>query len=163
VPIRPSRLVEIVAAWPDIIGVVLRSQFAALAVIVLLAGCGRDIKTKEKVQQAILQRLQTRSGLDLNSLDVTTTSVSFDKNLAYASVAFHPKGDSNVSSGMLMNYTLENRDGKWVVLKVGDSQGHAGMGQTGSAAGQLPPGHPPLDSTDPHAVPPPTAGSEPAQ
>ena len=141
---------------------VLRTQSAALAAIVLLAGCGKDIRSKEKVQEAILQRLQARSGLDLKSLDVTTTSVSFEKNLAYASVAFHPKGDTNVGSGMLMNYTLENRDGKWVVIKVGGLQGHAGMGQMGGD--NLPPGHPPVNPTDPRAVPAPeAAGSERAQ
>jgi hypothetical protein len=150
-----------IAGWPVIIGVVLRTQLAALGAIVLLAGCGKDIRTKEKVQEAILQRLQTKSGLDLKSLDVTTTSVSFQKNLAYARVAFHPKGDTNVSSGMLMSYTLENRDGKWIVIKVGDSQGHAGMGQMGSRTDGLPAGHPPVNSTDPHAMPTPeAAGSE---
>jgi phage FluMu protein gp41 len=141
-----------IAACPDIIGVVLRRQTAAVGVIVLLAACGSNIRSKEKVQAAILERLQSRSGLDLKSLDVTTTSVSFDKNLAYARVAFHPKGDTNVSSGMLMNYTLENRDGKWVVIQVGDSQGHATSGGVGSKAEQLPPGHPPIDSADPHSM-----------
>jgi hypothetical protein len=150
-----------IVGWPVIIGVVLRTQFAALGAIVILAGCGKDIRSKEKVQEAILQRLQARSGLDLKSLDVTTTSVSFEKNLAYARVAFHPKGDTNVSSGMLMNYTLENRDGKWVVIKVGDTQGHARTGQMGSRTDELPPGHPPVNLTDPHAMPAPeAAGSE---
>ena len=135
----------------------LRTQFAGWAVLLLLAGCGRDIRSKEKVHEAIVQRLQTRSGLDLKSLDITTTSVSFEKNLAHASVAFHPKGDTNVSSGMLMNYTLENRDGKWVVIQVGDSQGHTGMGRMGSGAAELPPGHPPVDSANPHAMPSPQA------
>ena len=129
--------------------------------MVLLAGCGKDIRSKEKVQEAILQRLQTRSGLELNSLDITTTSVRFEKNLAYATVAFHPKGDTRVGSGMLMNYTLENRDGKWVVTRVGDSQGHAAMGPTGAGAQGLPPGHPAVDPANPHALPaPPSGGSE---
>jgi hypothetical protein len=120
---------------------------------VLLAACGSNIRTKEKVQAAILDRLQSRSGLELKSLDVTTTSVSFDKNLAYARVAFHPKGDPNVSSGMMMNYTLENRDGKWVVIQVGDSQGHTMSGAMhAGAADQLPPGHPAIDSADPHST-----------
>ena len=134
---------------------VLRRQTAAAGVIVLLAACGSNIRSKEKVQAAILERLQSRSGLDLKSLDVTTTSVSFDKNLAYARVAFHPKGDTNVSSGMLMNYTLENRDGKWEVIQVGDSQGHAMSGRMGSNRPELPPGHPPIDSADPHSMAPP--------
>ena len=148
---------EIIAQPPVIIGVVQRAQLAALVAIVILAGCGKNIRSKEKVQEAILQRLQTRSGLDLKSLDVTTTSVTFEKNLAHASVAFHPKGDTNVNSGMLMNYTLENRDGKWVVVQVGDSQGHTSMGRMGSEAPGLPPGHPPVDSANPHSIPAPEA------
>ena len=148
-----------IAGPPVIIGMVLRRQSAALAVIVLLAGCGRDIKNKEMIKEAVLQRLQTRSGLDLKALDVTITSVAFEKNLAYASVAFHPKGDLNISSGMVMKYTLENRDGKWVVVKVGDSQGHPTMGGAGSGADPLPPGHPPVDSINPHATSAPEPGS----
>lgn len=132
----------------------LHARSAALGALVLLAGCGPNIRTKEKVQEAILQRLQGRSGLDLQSLDVTTTSVSFDKNLAYATVAFHPKGESNINSGMTMKYTLENRDGKWVVVNVGGLNGHGG-GTMG--AGQLPPGHPPVDAANPHALPEPGA------
>jgi hypothetical protein len=128
-----------------------------MAAILLVTGCGSGIRTKQKVQEAILERLQTRSGLDLNSLDVTTTSVSFDKNLAFATVAFHPKGDSNVNSGMVMRYTLEDRDNKWVIVKVGDSQGHAGMRGMGSGADQLPPGHPAVDAMSPHAMPSPEA------
>ena len=104
------------------------------------------------MQQAILERLQTRSGLDLQSLEVTTTSVSFDKNLAYATVAFHPKGESNINSGMTMKYTLEARDGKWVVINVGGLSGHRVEGHASGAA-ELPPGHPPIDQSNPQAMP----------
>ncbi len=121
----------------------LRPSVAVLVVAVLLSGCGNRIKTKEKVQEAIINRLQTRSGLDVNSLDITTTSVTFDKNMAYATVAFHPKGDTSLNSGMTMKYTLEARDGKWTVVNVGDSQGHHGM-QGDSSGAALPPGHPPV-------------------
>ncbi len=123
----------------------LRPSAALVAAAVLLAGCGKDIRSKEKVQEAIINRLQTRSGLDLKSLDVTTTSVSFEKNMAYATVAFHPKDDPRVNSGMVMKYTLENRGGKWVVVNVGGASGHGGMEHAAPGADQLPPGHPPID------------------
>jgi hypothetical protein len=103
------------------------------------------------VQEAILHRLQASTGLDLKSLDVTTTSVSFDKNLAYATVAFHPKDDSSITSAMTMKYTLEERDGKWVVVNVADSQGHGLDGHGASGARQLPAGHPPIDGAVPAA------------
>lgn len=136
--------------------------FAALLVaIVLLAACGPNIKSKEKVQEAIVNRLETNSGLDLRKLDITTTNVSFDKNMAYATVAFRQKGDSSLRSGMVMTYTLENRGGKWAVVKVGDSHGRSMAGQSPTAAGGLPPGHPPLDSVEPPAVSTPHDGARP--
>ncbi len=123
-----------------------RALAALLAGIVFLTGCENGLKNKEKVQQAIIERLKTKSGLDINSLDITTTSVSFNRNMAYATVAFHPKADPSVNSGMTMKYTLEDREGKWVVVDVADSQGR-GMGGHSTASGdQLPPGHPSLSS-----------------
>lgn len=94
-----------------------------------------------------MNRLESHSGLDLKQLDVTTTSVSFEKNKAYATVAFHPKNDPAVNSGMTMRYTLEEQSGKWVVVNVGDSlgQGMAGHG-SGISGGSLPPGHPQVNS-----------------
>ena len=123
---------------------------ALLVATVVLTSCGNALRSKEKVQEAIINRLQTRSGLDINSLDITTTSISFKRNMAYATVAFHPRGDPSVNSSMIMNYTLEARDGKWVVVNVSGSQGHGTMGSTSSSDLPLPPGHPPLNE-DPHA------------
>ena len=126
----------------------LRPLAAFPLALLVLAGCGNDMKSKEKVQAAILQRIQSRTGLDVNALDVTTTAVSFDKNKAYATVAFHPKGDTTVSHGMAMKYTLEEQGGKWVVVGVNNPQGGSVMGQS-SGGSQLPPGHPSLDGAGP--------------
>lgn len=122
-----------------------RLAAASLLAILVLAACGDRLNTREKVQEAIIQRLQQSSGLNLKDLDVTTTSVTFDKNLAYATVAFHSKSDPSVNSGMSMKYTLEKRSGKWAVVGVADSQGHGLAGSKPAGASQLPPGHPPLD------------------
>jgi hypothetical protein len=132
-----------------------------LTCLLILAACGNDLKTKEKVQAAILDRLQNHSGLDLKSIDVSTTNVTFENNLAYATVSFRPKGDPNLKSGMAMKYTLEAKDGKWVVTKVGDSAGHSmsNPAPSSSSSSTLPPGHPSLDQgaspANPH-VPAPT-------
>jgi len=121
---------------------------SCLICVLVLAACGNDLKTKEKVQAALLDRLQKHSGLDLKSMDVTTTHVSFENNMAYATVSFHPKDDLTVNGGMSMKYTLEARDGKWVVTKVGDSAGHSMAGPTTGAGGSdLPPGHPSVAQT----------------
>ena len=126
----------------------LRSLAAVSVASLTLLGCGNNLRSKEKVQAAILDRLQNHSGLDLKSVDVTTTQVNFNNNMAFATVAFHPKGETAVNSGMTMKYTLEIRDGQWAVTQVGDSQGH---GISGGPAGaeQLPPGHPPIPAGHP--------------
>jgi hypothetical protein len=115
--------------------------------LAFLAACRTDMRDKQKVEQAILDRLQGHSGLDLKALDVTTTAVSFDKNTAYATVSFHPKGDPSLTSGMVMKYTLQNNDGKWVVVNVGDSHGHSISQSNGGpgGTGALPPGHPQIE------------------
>ncbi len=132
---------------------VLRVSAALLLSILVLSACRSELKTKAKVQEAIVQRLQKSSGLDLKALDVATTDVTFKNNLAYATVAFHPKNDPSVNSGMTMKYTLEDRNDKWVVVGISDSQGH-GFG-SGGAAGRdrLPAGHPAIGAA-PGAVSP---------
>ena len=119
----------------------LRAPLALLVSLAFLVSCTGNINTKENVQAAILDRLKTKStGLDVNELDVNTTAVTFDKNMAYATVAIHPKGDTAVSHGMTVKYTLEKRDGKWAVVKL-DSPVANPMAAHGSTD-TLPPGHP---------------------
>jgi hypothetical protein len=133
---------------------VFRVSFTILAGFVLLTACRDPLQSKEKVQAAVVERLQAHSGLDLKDLDVTTTDVQFERNKATATVAFHPKGDTSVNSGMTMKYNLEERDGKWVVTGVNSPSGSsfgahpsdgvppAGGPATGAGDGALRPGHP---------------------
>ena len=116
----------------------------------LLAGCRSDIKTKEHVQSDLKIHLQ-KVGLDVERLDVTVTEVAFDKNMANATVTFSPKGASNIHDGIMMHYTLEAKDGHWVVVGRADSQGH-GMGGPGMNP-NLPAGHPPMGPGTPFGDP----------
>jgi hypothetical protein len=124
---------------------------APLGAILLLVGCGDSLKSKDKVQSAIMERLQSKTGLDMNELDVSTTDVSFNKDMAYATVAIHPKGDSNVKHGMSMKYTLIEREGKWVVVNAGGPK-LGGPAPKSADGANLPPGHPALPS-EPTMVP----------
>jgi hypothetical protein len=121
----------------------------------LLTACRDDLKNSDNVRQAILSRLQDHSGLDLKNLDVNITALTFDKNTANATVFFHPKNDSKLDGGMTMKYTLTERDGKWVVASVADSQGHGMPGPPPARSTELPPGHPALDSRNPSSSPAP--------
>jgi hypothetical protein len=118
----------------------------SLTCLLVLTACDNGLKTKEKVKAAVVERLEKHAGLNLKSFDIVTTNVSFEKNRAFATVKFHPKGDANIESGMVMKYTLEARGDKWVVTQVGDSAGHSMSNPTQSGGGgSLPPGHPSLD------------------
>lgn len=133
-----------------------RVSYLGFAVVLVLTACGNDMKNRDNVRQAILSRLQDHSGLDLKNLDVNITALTFDKNTARATVFFHPKNDSKLDGGMTMKYTLTERDGKWVVASVADSQGHGVPGGSPAGSTELPPGHPALDSPGPSANPPST-------
>ncbi len=114
----------------------------------ILAGCGSNIKTKERVESDLKTHLE-KVGLDVNRLDVSVTEVAFDKDIAHATVTFSPKGASNIHDCIMLHYTLQDKDGHWVVVGRADSQGH-GMG---AANPNLPADHPPMGPGTPFGDP----------
>lgn len=123
---------------------------ALLTIALALAGCRRDIENKEAVRQAVIDYLSTRSNLNIGSMNVDVTSVSFKQNEAEAVVAFAPKGPGSAGQGMSMRYTLEKKGNRWAVKSRADSgqSPHGGaappgaMPGAGAPKGELPPGHP---------------------
>jgi hypothetical protein len=109
------------------------------------------MQTKEQVRSDLVDYLSGKVGLDMKGLDVDVSKVTFAGNQAHATVSFREKNNRAIDSGMVMQYTLEPKDGHWVVTGRADSQGH-GFG--GTAADQtLPPGHPPVQQS-PRQLPP---------
>ena len=109
--------------------------FLALA---LVASCAKDIQTTDAVRQGILDDLQQRkaqTGVDPSMLEVTVSSVSFEKDQARASVSFSPKSAPG-GGGMTMSYVLDRLNGKWVVKgrQVGAANPHGAQGVPGGAA-----------------------------
>jgi hypothetical protein len=146
---------------------------AALAGIVLLAGCSKSIQNKDAVRQGVMSYLSKRS--DLLAMEVTVNSVAFHDNEATAEVHFQAKGNSSPAAGMSMQYVLERKDGQWVVKgRTGANAAHGETAPSGAAAGQgsgpgpldgmphtglpggsagaLPPGHPGVGGSQ--ALPP---------
>ncbi len=122
-------------------------------------GCNRGggIENKEAVRQGVVDYLSSRSNLNVASMNVDVTSVTFKGNEADATVSFAPKGAGGAGQGMSMRYTLERKGNRWVVKGRADSGKNAhGMGGPGGEgamppmpgqnppAGELPPGHPPM-------------------
>ncbi|WP_321477742.1 hypothetical protein [uncultured Paludibaculum sp.] len=120
----------------------------------LLSACSKNIQTDEAVKQGIINHLSKNTGLQLASMDVTVSGVTFKDNTAEATVSFKPKG-ADASAGMQMHYSLERQGTEWVVKKKADS-GHGaampGMAPApnmpslppSGAAGEMPPNHPPM-------------------
>jgi hypothetical protein len=113
-------------------------KLALIAPILLLAACSKDIQNTEAVRQGVVDYLQQRTaetGLDLNSLVVTVSTVSFEQDVARATVAFSPKSAPG-APGMSMSYVLDRKGDKWVVKgrQVNPGNPHG--------AGEIPPGHP---------------------
>jgi hypothetical protein len=128
-----------------------------LATVLALAGCNRGIDNKEAVRQGVVDYLANRTNLNVASMNVDVTSVTFKGNEAEATVSFAPKGSGGGAQGMSMRYALERQGNRWVVKGRPDKGAHGGEGMPGGMppghgmqgsegaqppAGQMPPGHP---------------------
>lgn len=108
-----------------------------------LIGCAKNIETKEAVQEAVMKRLSTVSGLNVAGMDVEIANLSFQGKQAEADVVFRAKGSSETM--LKMKYKLEREGDQWVV-----KSSSGGMGGPGAAPpATLPPGHPPAASPNP--------------
>ena len=123
----------------------------------LLAGCSKASEDSSAVRQGVIDYLSSRSGLDVNSMDIEVTSVQFHDGQADATVSFHAKGSSDPAAGMQMQYTLERAGNRWVVKNKAGSGAHSGAGDSpqGGAMPQseMPPGHPPTGAMPQGAMP----------
>lgn len=117
----------------------------------ILSSCAKDIQNKEAVRQSVVDHLKARKNLDLDlsSMQVDVTAVTFRENEAEATVSFVPKGASP-AQGMSMKYTLVRSGDAWQVKQKAEATNdpHSGgavappAGAPGGAV--LPPGHPPM-------------------
>ena len=107
--------------------------------VCFLGGCAKDIQNQDAVKQGVMDYLKARAatmGLNMDAMDANITKVSFEKDVARASVAFVVKGQPG-GGGMNMDYVLDRKGDKWVVRGKQVSPGNA-HGSEG-----LPPAHPP--------------------
>ena len=119
-----------------------------------LAACNRASESKEAIRESVINHVSGK--VNVGSMDVDVTSISFKGNEADATVTFRPKG-AGPGAGLQMQYTLEQKAGKWVVRDKAQAGGspHGAVnpgaemanphGSSG-ATGAMPPSHPPLDS-----------------
>ena len=149
----------------------------AVGVLVLLIGigaCKKQANDNDAIRAGILQHLTSIGTLNMSAMDMDIQSVSVNGNQAHAEVEFRPKNSGTPGAGMHIAYNLEKRDGAWVVLKsqsLGGMIQHPDPGQNPHTnpdvhsgaipnfneilnpsapptKGALPPGHPPVDSSE---------------
>jgi hypothetical protein len=100
---------------------------SSLLLIFCLAGCHRGVENNDAVRQGVLDYLATK-GMTAAAMDINVTSVKFNGDKADATVSFAAKGTG--AGQMAIQYHLEQKDNKWVVV------GRSDAGQHGGGAGQ---------------------------
>ncbi|MGH9559179.1 MAG: hypothetical protein ACRD30_08050, partial [Bryobacteraceae bacterium] len=129
----------------SIIGVMRKAMLVAAAILV--AACSLNIQNADAVKQGVIDYLRARSaqtGLDVNTMQLDVTSVSFGKDQARATIYFKPKDGQG---GMQMDYTLDRKGNKWVVR--GHAENSANPHGSQMQFQELPPGHPPTSPAMP--------------
>jgi hypothetical protein len=113
----------------------------------LLAGCSKNIDTTEAVRDGIIKDISKT--IDVGSMDVTVTSVSFREKEADATVSYTPKGMPGTQA-MVMSYALERQGDEWKIKSRSMLTPHDQVkpGETG-----LPAGHPGAETTPPPGHP----------
>jgi len=100
----------------------LRVRIAATLMLVFgLAGCHRGVENNDAVRQGVLDYLATK-GMTAAAMDITVTSVKFNGDKADATVSFAAKGTG--AGQMAIQYHLEQKDNKWVVVGRTDANQH---------------------------------------
>ena len=119
--------------------------------VLCLVGCNKgSIDTKEAVRQGVIDYLASRQNLNVSSMNVDVSSVTFKENEADAMVSFAPKGAGG--QPVSIPYTLERKGNRWVVKpRTGGGSPHGG--------GAMPPGMP--SGENPHGAMPPGGAESP--
>lgn len=110
------------------------------------SGCHRANQSQEAIRQGVIDYVSSK--VNVGAMDVNVVSIDFKGKEADALVEFKAKG-SQANSGLQMRYTLEQQSGKWVVKDKAQAGGtpHGSVAPgAGGGSGELPAGHPPLDS-----------------
>lgn len=88
-----------------------------------LAGCHRGAENNDAVRQGVLDYLATK-GMTAAAMDINVTAVKFDGDKADATVTFAAKGTG--AGQMAIQYHLEQKNNKWVVVGRKDANQHGG-------------------------------------
>lgn len=119
-------------------------QLAALVALVstaaTLTGCRQKQDETAAIRAGINEHLRTVGTLNLNAMDMNVRKITVNGNQADAEVEFVPKSGAPAGAGMQVSYSLEKRDGGWIVTKRSSLGGGIAHPEGGSAPQQQPEG-----------------------
>ena len=142
-----------------------RECLAVILLTAFFAACGCQKQQQQTaadgVREGVRQHLSSLKTLDLSAMNINFTNISVNGDAAQAQVEFSPKTGAPSGAGMRVSYSLEKRDGQWVVVKKNSLGGeiehpapganpHVQPGQ-GAIHGNLPNFREILPSTQPDA------------
>ncbi len=104
-----------------------------LSLLVLFAGCKKQVSDADGIRSAINQHLASLKTLNLDAMDMKVTSFSVQGDHAQAQVEFTPKNAPPQGAGMQVAYSLQKQNGAWVVQNSEASAGpmqHPAQGES---------------------------------
>jgi hypothetical protein len=108
---------------------------SALLLIACLTACKSGNQSPEALRLGVVEYLQ-KVGINVAGMDISISNVKFNGNQADATVNMGVKGSGTTS--MTMNYHLEQKDNKWVVVGKTDTGQHGATAPPGSMPGANP-------------------------
>lgn len=106
----------------------------------LWTGCHREQDETAAVRAGITEHLHTVGTLNLNAMEMNVKKLTINGDQADAEVEFVPKSGAPAGAAMQVSYSLEKRDGRWVVTKRNSVGGGIAHPEGGSAPQQQPEG-----------------------
>lgn len=126
----------------------MKFSIALAAAALLLSGCTKKNDSADAVKEGVIRDLTASKSFNMASMDVTVDNVTFRGDEADAQVTFSLKGGPK-DQGMAMKYVMERHsDGLWYIKSRASGMTGMAAGAEGGSGGNLPAGHPSLDSAD---------------
>src|ERR1700730_18753598 len=95
-----------------------RPLLSLLGIVISLAACHKVTSQNDLIRDGIRQHLVSLKTINLSAMDISLTSVAINGNTAQVQVEYLPKTGAPPGAGMKVAYSMEKRDGQWVVIKT---------------------------------------------
>jgi len=85
--------------------------------LLFFGGCNQAKRDANEVRAGIMKHLAGMNGLNMSAMDMEIHSITVNGDTARAEVEYKLKAGNDKGAGMQVSYSLERRNGEWVVQK----------------------------------------------